>query len=162
MQNPHPEDASHPGVIGVGTDHNGVALKDKVVEFLRAQGLAVKDFGSNSTASCDYPDISFRVAEAVAAGEIERGILICGTGVGMSISANKVKGARAALCFSVSVAALSRAHNDANILVIAGLNPDTEDPLAIVEAWFATDFSGEERHLRRIAKIKAYEDKHSS
>ncbi|MFH0910553.1 MAG: ribose 5-phosphate isomerase B [Planctomycetota bacterium] len=148
------------GVIGVGADHAGVALKNRVMEHLRGRGLAVQNFGVDSAAPCDYPALAFRLAEAVARGEVARGILVCGTGVGMSIAANKVKGIRAALCTNVRTAVFSRTHNDANILVLSGREETAEEPIAIVDAWVETVFSREERHVRRIAQIADYEAAH--
>jgi ribose 5-phosphate isomerase B len=144
-------------VIGVGTDHAGVALKAQVLAHLAALGRKVKNYGSDTDEPCDYPVVALRVAEAVARGEVGRGILVCGSGIGMTVAANKVKGVRAALCTSVRIAQLSRLHNDANILVLAGRDETAADPLAVVDAWLTTPFSGEERHVRRIREITDYE-----
>jgi len=143
--------------LAIGTDHAGVALKDRIAERLRAQGCVVQDCGNVDETPSDYPDIALRVAEAVAGGEAEAGLLVCGTGIGMSIAANKVPGVRAALCASVEAARLSRSHNDANVLVLAGRDGEADDPFAIVDAWLAEPFSGEARHARRVERIRAYE-----
>ena len=143
--------------IGIGTDHAGVVLKEKIGQHLQLGGYSIKDYGVNDTTPCDYPDIAIRIAEAVASGEISRAILVCGTGIGMSIAANKVKGVRAALCTSQEAARLSRDHNNANMLVLAGRDNKAEDPLAIVDAFVETPFSNDERHVRRISKIAEYE-----
>lgn len=144
-------------VIGIGTDHAGVDLKNQIVHFLRSEGFEVKDFGAYSFDPTDYPDIAVVVGEAVADQRIHAGILVCGTGVGISIAANKVRGVRAALCTSRETAELSRSHNNANVLVLAGRDATAENPLELVRLWLATPFSGEERHVRRIKKISDYE-----
>lgn len=146
-----------PERIAVGTDHAGVALKNQIVAALTEMGVDAVDYGVHSTESCDYPDIAIPLCERVAAGEFDRGILVCGTGIGMSVAANKVRGIRAALCVSEEAARLSRNHNDANVLVVAGRDATAADPLAIVATWITTAFSCEERHARRIEKIAAYE-----
>ena len=149
-------------MIVVAADHAAVELKAEIVRLLDERGVTHEDLGPFETASVDYPDFAHRVADEIVSGRADRGILICGTGIGMSITANKVKGIRAALCFSKKVAKLSRTHNDANILVLSGRNKDTDDPISILDIWLETKFSNAKRHLRRIKKIKEYEDKHST
>ena len=143
--------------IAIGCDHGGYALKKELLSYLASLGHEAVDFGCADEASVDYPDIAFPVAEAVARGEYERGILICGTGVGVSISANKVRGARCALCGEETTARLTRAHNDANLLALGGRIIGAEAAKGIVAAFLSTDFSGDDRHARRIGKIGGYE-----
>jgi ribose 5-phosphate isomerase B len=142
--------------IAIGCDHRGLALKELIVPVLQNLGYSPQDFGCYSTESVDYPDIARKVGEAVASGDSDQGILICNTGIGMSIAANKVKGIRAALCCDVFAAQRARQHNDANILCLRGEDIDTELALEIVKTFLATDFEGG-RHLRRVTKIKALE-----
>ena len=139
--------------IAVGSDHAGYELKEAVLSLLRDQGVDYKDFGAYSTDSVDYPDIGSKAAEAVANGECDRGILICGTGIGMSITANKVPGIRAALCTTPYCAVMSREHNDANVLVIGARVTDQETALEIARTWLATEFPNDPRHARRIQKM---------
>ncbi len=141
--------------IALASDHAGYELKEAIKEYLTEYELT--DFGSHSTESMDYPDTGFKAAEAVAKGDCERGILICGSGLGMSIVANKVKGIRAALCHSVELARLSRQHNDANILVLQGRFISKKQAGDIIKIWFSTEFDGG-RHIQRIEKIKKYEE----
>lgn len=145
--------------ICIGTDHAGIDVKDELRDYLKAEGHEVKDFGAYEKVSCDYPDYAFLVAEAVANGEYERGILVCSTGIGMSIAANKVKGIRAALVRDKETAELTRQHNDSNILVISGKFTPVKDAEVIADIWLDTAFSGDERHVRRIGKITEYENK---
>lgn len=145
--------------IAVGSDHAGYELKEAVLRYLESQGIDHKDFGAYSLDSVDYPDIGAQASEAVANGEFDRGILICGTGIGMSITANKVPGIRAALCASAYCAAMSREHNDANILVLGSRITDQDTALEIVRTWLATDFPNDPRHARRIEKIAEIEDR---
>ncbi|MGB9812793.1 MAG: ribose 5-phosphate isomerase B [Thermovenabulum sp.] len=142
--------------IAVASDHGGFELKEKVVEFLKEKGYEYKDFGTFSKDPVDYPDMAYIVAEKVAKGEFDRGILICGTGIGISIAANKVKGIRAALCNDVYSARMSRLHNDANILAMGGRVIGPGLALLIVEEWLKTDFEGG-RHKIRVDKITKYE-----
>jgi ribose 5-phosphate isomerase B len=142
--------------IAIGCDHRGFALKQLIVPFLQNAGHSHQDFGCYSTDSVDYPDIAQKVGEAVASGNFDQGILICNTGIGISIAANKIKGIRAALCCDVFSAQRARQHNDANVLCLRGENIDTESALEIVKTFLATDFEGG-RHLRRVNKIKALE-----
>lgn len=141
--------------IAIGSDHGGFALKQQIVALLNEMGHQVKDFGCFSEDSVDYPDFAFPTAEAVAGGEFERGILICGTGIGVSICANKVKGIRCALCGDVLSAELTRKHNDSNVLAMGGRIIGVETAKAIVKTWLNTEFEGG-RHIRRIEKINNY------
>jgi len=141
--------------IAIGSDHAGFFLKGNIAKLLKELGHSFQDFGTYSEESADYPEFAIAVAEAVAKGEFERGILICGTGIGMSIAANKVKGIRAALCHDIFSAKMSREHNDANVLCLGAKAIGVGLALEIVKAWLETDFSGEERHLRRLGKVEA-------
>ena len=143
-------------MIAIGCDHGGYALKQEVMRHLDELGLAYKDFGTYSEESCDYPIYGEAVARAVAAGECARGILICGTGIGVSICANKVRGIRCALCGDVLSAELTRQHNDSNMLAMGGRIIGIETAKAIVKTWLCTEFAGG-RHERRIGKISDYE-----
>ena len=142
--------------VAIGADHGGFALKAQLRQVLERAGWVVADLGTHSAARCDYPSIGYRVAAGIAAGRFDRGILICKSGIGISIVANKVPGIRAALCEDVASARLSRAHNDANILVLGAERISPARARAIVEAWFATPFEGG-RHLRRVKQIAAIE-----
>jgi ribose 5-phosphate isomerase B len=143
-------------MIAIGSDHGGVELKNYLVGFLRSRGVEVRDFGTQGRESVDYPDFGREVSLRVAQGEAERGILICTTGIGMSIAANKFPGIRAALVVDLDSARTSREHNDANILVLSGAK--TKKPVAqeIVETWLETPFAGG-RHQRRVEKITQIE-----
>jgi ribose 5-phosphate isomerase B len=143
--------------IAIGADHRGVELKKTVIGLLEDAGHKYQDFGSYGTESVDFPDFAAKVARGVARGDFERGILICDTGIGMSIAANKVKGIRAALCYNVFNAQRSRQHNNANILCMGAGEGELQDPVAkIVDAFLTTEFEGG-RHQRRIDKITALE-----
>ncbi|MBN1613302.1 MAG: ribose 5-phosphate isomerase B [Deltaproteobacteria bacterium] len=142
--------------IIVGSDHAGFVLKEAIKPSLFARGLTVIDAGTHDESPVDYPDIGAVVAERVVSGEFARGILICGSGVGMSIVANRYHGARAALCLDEETALLSRLHNDSNILVLAGRRTATERAWAILDVWLRTPFSGE-RHESRLDKIRDLE-----
>lgn len=144
-------------MIALASDHGGYALKERIKKLLDEEGLAYKDFGTNSTASCDYPDFAAPAAKAVAAGECDRGIVVCTTGIGVSITCNKVKGIRCALCTGVTQARLTRLHNDANMLALGAGVTGENAALDIVETFLHTDFSKAERHQRRIDKISALE-----
>lgn len=135
--------------IAIGCDHGGYTLKNKIIEHLKAMDLPFKDFGCYTPASVDYPLVAKDVAYAVAAGEYDRGILVCGTGLGMSIAANKVKGIRATALENIFSAKASRAHNDANILCLGERILDENLALDIVDTWLKTDFEGG-RHKRRV------------
>ena len=140
--------------IAIGADHGGYEYKQQIIEFLKSNGYTVNDFGTYSNDSCDYPEFAKKVAHAVASGEYERGILVCGTGIGMSIVANKQKGIRAALCSDLFSAKATREHNDSNILCLGARVIDMDLALKITEVWLDTPFSNEERHLRRIGMIE--------
>lgn len=142
-------------MIAIGSDHGGFELKKAIMKHLAEKGVEVKDFGTYTSESCDYPDYGHAVAKAVAAGEFECGILICGTGIGISISANKVPGIRAALCTDCFCAEATRLHNDANILCLGGRVVGEGLALKIVDTFLATPFSNDERHIRRISKIES-------
>ena len=144
--------------IAIGSDHRGVELKELIISRLEATGHEYEDFGSYGTESVDFPDFALQVAEGVARGGFERGILICDTGIGMCIAANKVTGIRAALCYNVFNARRARQHNDANVLCLGGGEKQLQNPAAdIVDAFLNTEFEGG-RHQRRVDKIKAMED----
>jgi ribose 5-phosphate isomerase B len=142
--------------IAIASDHAGLDLKDKIVKFLQEAGQSVSDFGTHNRDSVDYPDYGIPVAQAVSEGKIERGILICGTGIGMSIVANKFPGVRAALCYDPFTAKVSRLHNDANVLVLGERVLEEKTALEIVRLWLTTEFDGG-RHARRLAKIEEIE-----
>lgn len=142
--------------IAIGADHGGYRLKENLIKFLKKKGHRVKDFGTFSKESYDYPLISFKVSKAVGNKKYPRGILICKTGVGMSIAANKVKGVRAALCDTVRIARLSRLHNDSNVLVLAAKIVNSEKAKGIARAWLSTLSLGG-RHRRRVGQIKKIE-----
>ena len=140
--------------IAIGSDHGGYHLKMHIMAFLEQEGYEFKDYGSFDDQSCDYNDVAKVVAENVALGHADRGILICGTGIGMSIQANKVKGIRAALVHDCFTAAMTRAHNDSNVLAMGGRVIGVDLALHIVKIWLDTPFSLAERHQRRIDKIE--------
>ena len=148
--------------IAIGSDHGGLELKQAIVEHLKENGVEYHDFGVFTSESADYPDIAVQVAEAVSRGEFAKGLLFCGTGVGIAIAANKVKGIRAANCHDVFSAQMSREHNNANILTMGGRVIGAGLASMIVDVWLKTDFSGGERHDRRICKIADYETKRRS
>ncbi|MEO8451133.1 MAG: ribose 5-phosphate isomerase B [Gemmatimonadota bacterium] len=139
--------------IPIGSDHAGFALKERVVQELQALGFAAEDVGTHSTESTDYPDYAHAVADKVARGERGRGILLCGSGLGMSYAANRYHGVRAAVAWSPEVATLAREHNDANVLVLPARFVSEEEGIAILKAWLSTPFAGG-RHQRRIDKIE--------
>ena len=141
-------------MIALGCDQGGYELMQEVKKHLEARGLEYKDFGTYSSASADYPIYGKLVAHAVADGECEKGILICGTGIGISITANKIKGIRAALCHDVFSAEATRLHNDANILAMGGRIVGPGLALMIVDKFLDTPFSNEERHARRIGMME--------
>ena len=140
--------------IGIGNDHSALELKAEIISFLKEKGHEVVDYGTNSSESCDYPVYGEIVARAVAAGEVEQGILICGTGIGISITANKIKGIRAAVCTDCFTAEATRLHNDANILALGGRVVGPGLALKIVDTFLNTPFSNDERHIRRINQIE--------
>lgn len=141
-------------MIGIGSDHGGFALKEAIKKHLEERGLEYKDYGTYSSASCDYPVYGRAVAKAVAAGECQLGILICGTGIGISITANKVPGVRAALCSDCFSAEATRLHNNANILALGARVLGEGLALKIVDTFLDTPFSNDERHIRRISMIE--------
>lgn len=141
-------------MIAIGSDHGGFALKQALMKHLEARGLAYKDYGTYTEASCDYPVYAKAVANAVANGECERGIIICGTGIGVSITANKVPGIRAALCGDCFSAEATRQHNDANILCMGARVTGEGLALKIADIFLDTPFSEDERHKRRISMIE--------
>lgn len=144
--------------VAVGSDHGGFRLKGELIAFLKEQGFPYQDFGTYSEEGCDYPDVAAVVARAVARGDFDCGVLICGTGIGMSIVANKVRGVRAALCHDTYSARMSREHNQANVLTLGQRVVGTGLALEIVSVWLATPFSNEERHLRRVGKIRELDE----
>ena len=143
-------------MIALGCDHAGVQLKGAIAEHLASRGVGCHDYGTYDEASCDYPDFAEKVGRAVVAGQAERGILICGTGVGISIAANKIEGVRAALCADTFTARMSREHNDANVLCLGARVVGIGLALDIVSAWLGGRFEGG-RHQRRVDKIQALE-----
>ncbi len=147
--------------IAIGSDHAGYELKEYVKKLLKEWGHEVSDEGTDTEASVDYPDFGFRVGKFVSDGTVERGILVCGTGVGMSVVANKVKGVRAVLSQDLYTATQSRRHLDSNILVLGGRVIGKGLAEEIVKAWLDTPFEGG-RHSERVEKIKEWEDKHLS
>ena len=143
--------------ISMACDHGGLALKEHLKAHLLERGFEVVDFGTDSTESCDYPDYARPAAEAVASGECDRGILVCTTGIGVSITANKVKGIRCALLSDTVSARLTRQHNDTNMMAVGAGIVGQMLALEIMDTWLGTEFSGEERHQRRIDKMMALE-----
>ena len=141
-------------MIAIGADHGGFEIKKEIIAYLEEKGIAYKDFGTYTPDSCDYPDIAKAVAPLVASGVYEKGILICGTGVGISISANKFPGIRCALCTDCFTAEATRLHNDANILAMGGRVVGAGLAVKIVDTFLNTPFSNEARHIRRIEKIE--------
>jgi ribose 5-phosphate isomerase B len=143
-------------MIAFGCDHGGLELKQALFEHLRSKGLTVHDFGAHGPESVDYPDYAKEVSRSVSVGEAERGVLVCTSGIGMSIIANKFPNVRAALVHDIEGARSSREHNDANILVLGGAKTDALLARQIIETWLATPFSGG-RHQRRVDKIRQIE-----
>ena len=144
-------------MIALGSDHGGWALKQEVMKYLAEKGLEYKDFGTYTEDSCDYPDFAGPAAQAVASGECDRGIVCCTTGIGVSITANKVKGIRCALLDNPMSARLTREHNDTNMMALGAAVTGEMLALEIVDVWLDTEFSHAERHQRRIDKVMAYE-----
>jgi ribose 5-phosphate isomerase B len=144
--------------IGIGCDHAGLELKKEIVSLLSDLGVEYVDFGTNRPESVDYPDFGEKVSEAVSSGGVERGILICGTGIGMSIVANKFPHLRASLCNDLFTAKMSRLHNDANVLVLGGRIVGKDLAKEIVRTWMSTPFEGE-RHCMRLKKITLIEER---
>ncbi len=144
--------------ITIGSDHGAVELKDAVKKVLAEFDVEINDVGTFGNAAVDYPDIAEKVCAEVVSGNSERGIVLCGTGIGISIAANKIKGIRCALCNDVFSAKMSREHNNANVLAMGGRVLGFGPAGEIVRAWLTADFSGDERHNRRIAKISSLEN----
>ena len=144
--------------IAIGCDHGALELKNATVKHLEAQGYEVKDFGTYTMDSCDYPDFAEAAAKAVANGECDKGIVMCTTGIGISIAANKVKGIRCALLSDVMSARMTREHNDTNMMSIGAAVVGKMLALEIIDTWIGTEFSGEAKHQRRIDKITAIEE----
>jgi ribose 5-phosphate isomerase B len=144
--------------IAIACDHGALDMKNMLVSYLQGQGHAVTDFGTHTNASCDYPEFAAAAAQAVASGECQRGIVLCTTGIGMSIAANKVKGIRCALLSDVVSARLTREHNDTNMMAMGAGIVGNILAQQIVDTWLGTDFSGGERHQRRIDKMMALEN----
>jgi len=142
--------------VAIAADHGGHELKQHVAQWLTEHGHTPADFGPDNPGAVDYPDYAFAVSEAVAKGEADVGVLCCTTGIGMSIAANKVPGIRAALVFDAEFAAMSRAHNNANVLCLPGQRMGLEEVEKALEIWLSTEFEGG-RHARRVAKITAKE-----
>ena len=146
--------------VAIGSDHAGFELKEALKAWLIDRGYQVIDYGSHSTESVDYPDYAAQVAEAVASQKVERGVLVCGTGIGMAIAANKVPGVRAAPSPDLVTAEMSRRHNDANVLCLASDLLGEEMMERIVRLWLETEFERGGRHARRVDKIRKYEAEH--
>ena len=146
--------------IVLGCDHAGWELKESLKEWLIQQGYQIQDFGTHSPDSVDYPDYAVQVAESVAGGKAERGVLICGTGIGMAMAANKVPGVRAALCSDLYTARMAREHNDANVLTLGGRLTGKELAREILEMFLKTEFAGG-RHSQRVEKIREIEERFS-
>jgi ribose 5-phosphate isomerase B len=145
--------------IAIGADHGGFLLKQKLIGFLESRGYAVADMGTHSTAPCDYPVYGAKVAKAVASGQFQKGILICKSGIGMSMVANKIPGIRAALCWDIKGAESSRLHNDANIICLADTKTAFNLAKKMLEIWLNTGFEGG-RHLRRVKQMEKIERCH--
>ncbi len=145
-------------VVAIGCDHAGIELKQELISLLWDMGIECLDYGTDSPQSVDYPDFGEKVSDAVSTGKVDRGILICGTGIGMSIVANKFPGIRASLCNDLFTAKMSRMHNDANILVIGGRIVGNDLAKEIVRVWMNTLFEGG-RHINRLNKIKQIEER---
>ena len=143
--------------VAIGCDHGALDLKNAVIAHLEKKGIEVKDFGTYTLDSCDYPDFAAPAAKAVASGECDKGIVLCTTGIGVSITANKVKGIRCALLSDVMSARMTREHNDTNMMAIGAGVVGTMLALEIADTWLGTEFSGEARHQRRIDKMMELE-----
>ncbi len=141
-------------MIAVGSDHAGYEMKEALKEHLKERGYEVTDFGTNNTDSCDYPEFAKAVAKEVASGNAEKGMLICGTGIGMSMAANKVKGVRAAVFSDEFSAQATREHNDANIICMGARVIDLEKATKLLDIFLDTPFSNGENHIRRIGKLE--------
>ena len=141
-------------MIALGSDHGGYGLKQEIIKYLEEKGIEYKDYGCYDESPCDYPVFGKKAARAVASGECEKGILICGTGIGISIAANKIKGIRAALCHDVFSAKATREHNDANMLAMGARVVGPGLALMIVDTFLNTEFSNAERHQNRIDQLE--------
>ena len=141
-------------MIALCSDHGGFALKSAIIKHLENRGLEYKDYGCYNTDSCDYPVFGRAAAEAVADGTCDKGIVVCTTGIGISIAANKVKGIRCALCTSINLAKMTRLHNNANMLALGASVVSEELAMDIVDTFLDTEFSNEERHIRRVEMIE--------
>jgi ribose 5-phosphate isomerase B len=146
-------------MIALGADHAGWQLKEEIKAWLLDRNAELMDFGTHSPDPVDYPDYAVQVAEAVAAGKAAHGVLVCGTGIGMAMAANKVPGVRAAFCPDLFTARMSREHNDANVLALGGRLTGRELALELVEMWLRADFQGG-RHARRVGKLAEIEQRH--
>lgn len=142
-------------MIGLGCDHTGINLKNEIIKYFKENNIIYTDYGTNSSESVDYPIYAKKVAYAIINGECDKGILICGTGIGISITANKIKGIRAALCHDVFSAKMTRLHNNANILAMGARVIGEGPAIEIVKAFIQTEFSDEERHIKRINMIES-------
>ena len=143
--------------IAIGCDHGALALKNKVVAHLQGRGFTVSDFGTHTSDSCDYPEFAAAAAKAVACGDCDKGIVLCTTGIGVSITANKVRGIRCALLTDTWTAKMTRLHNDTNMMALGAGVVGENLALQIVDTWLDTEFSGDARHQRRIDKVMALE-----
>lgn len=143
-------------MLAIGCDHGGFELKNHIISYLKEQGMEIKDYGTYDENSVDYPDIAKKVCEAITSGECERGILVCGTGIGMSIAANKIKGIRAAMCTDVYSAKMTTQHNNTNVLCLGGRVVGRELAFMICDTWLSEKFLGG-RHQNRIDKISELE-----
>lgn len=146
-----------PTIIGLASDHAGLELKEKLKTFLAQRGLTFHDYGTHTSDSCDYPDFAHALAKGIETGEVTIGMAVCGTGQGMAMTLNKHHNIRAALCWSPEIAQMTRRHNDANVLVLAGRYTDEETAHQMVDTFLDTDFEGG-RHVRRIEKMKENQD----
>ena len=146
-------------IIAIGSDHRGFEHKSRLVDYLGERDISVEDFGCNSAESSDYTDAALPAADMVGRGKAEAGVLICGSGIGMSIAANKVRGVRASLCFTEDQARTTRQHNDSNILCLSGDGVTPEQAVALLEAWLSAEFEGG-RHARRVNKFVEWEETH--
>ena len=140
-------------IVAIASDHGGYELKETLIGYLISMDVDFLDLGTGSEESVDYPEFGKKCAQAVVSGAAEKGIVVCGTGIGISIAANKVKGARCALCTSVEMAELTRQHNDSNMLALGGRTTSAEEAIQIAQKWLVTPFEGGERHERRVASL---------
>ena len=145
-------------ILGIGCDHGGFELKQSIIGYLKEQGIEYKDFGSYDTSSIDYPEVALKVTDAINNGEVKLGVLVCGTGIGMSMAGNKVKGIRAAACSESFSAKYTRLHNDANVLCLGGRVIGPGVAIEMVDLFLNTKYEGG-RHARRVAKVMDIENK---